>query len=384
MAPSTVATDMPTEEKERIEGLCAWRAILMLGGLLLHATIGQEDYLPFMAINILSGSFRMGTFFMIAGLLSGFALMRRSSPHTWIRERLFRLGVPTTFALLVICPAIGAITSIRTTAPMPSFSMYHLWFMVTLIAYSSLAYIIHRVDRRWPVFHYVERRSSVGPVRQLVVLMGTGTVSFVLIIMTSRMLASLAEPLSSLTRQVPLMIGYAPMFLLGLAIARTPTLGRSLITGARIPTLILITVVAAHSVWWLSLRPAIDVTLAGSINHLLIFASAAWCPPATAVLILRSASSIRYVPLLLRRLSDASLTMYILHYPIIVILKIVITPMHWHPWLEWIVAVIVAGTISYFAHAFVVERSQLAGLLLNGRRPTRPYIHVNVPQTAQG
>lgn len=64
---------------ERIEGLCTWRAALMLGGLLTHGTIGLER-LPEMAlIANVSHAFRMGVFFLISGFLSSKALRRRSA-----------------------------------------------------------------------------------------------------------------------------------------------------------------------------------------------------------------------------------------------------------------------------------------------------------------
>ena len=374
---------MPGQAADRIEGLYAWRAILMLGGLLLHATMGREDYPPFVAINIASGSFRMGTFFMIAGLLSGFALVRRPSPHAWLRRRLLQLGIPTVFSLLVISPVIGALTTIRSAAPMPPFSMYHLWFMVTLIAYSLLAYVVHRADRHWPVFRHVEQRSPVARVRQSIVLLGTGTASFVLTIVTLRMLAGLTGPVASLTRQVPLMVGYAPVFLLGLAAARIPTLRRILIARVRMPMLVLIGTVVAHLLWRSVLRLEVGTLLTGSIDNLLLAASGAWCPPAAAALILRSASAIRHVPPLLRRLSDASLTMYILHYPIIVALKVMVLPWHWHPLVEWAASVIVGGTLSYIAHVHIVDRSRFMALLLNGRLPPRPQADIGLPATAR-
>lgn len=357
---------MSTQAEGRIEGLCAWRAILMLGGPLLHATMGREDYPPFMAINLISGSFRMGSFFMIAGLLSGFALARRPCPTMWMRTRLVQLGIPTAFGVFVICPTIGLLMMNSSGQPMP-ISLYHLWFMVTLIGYTMMAYAVHRVDRRWPVFGYVERRTSRARVRQTIVLVGTGTLSFLLMIQTLTLTSGVTGRYASLTTQLPLAVGYAPVFLLGLAAARVPTLRRIVTNGFRMPALILIGAASAHILWRLPWRPAIDPVLAGSIDDLLLVAAAAFCPPAAAALILRSASAIRHVPPLLRRLSDASLTMYILHYPIIAALKLMTAPLGWHPWVEWVLAVVVASGSSYAIHACLVERSPFAALLLNGR-----------------
>ena len=59
--PPSHRTEAGGEERigGRIEGLSLWRALLMLAGIALHATMGREDYPPFAAINIASGAFRM-------------------------------------------------------------------------------------------------------------------------------------------------------------------------------------------------------------------------------------------------------------------------------------------------------------------------------------
>ena len=103
----------------RIEGLGTWRALLMLGGILLHATMGEEQRPAFAAINIISGSFRMGAFFMISGLLTGYAIRRRTDPAAWLKGRLLQLGIPTLFGIAVICPVIALLLSFGARAGQP-------------------------------------------------------------------------------------------------------------------------------------------------------------------------------------------------------------------------------------------------------------------------
>lgn len=347
---------------ERIEGLAAWRALLILAGVLLHATMGQESLPVFAAINIVSGSFRMGTFFMISGLLSGFALARRASPGEWLRSRLAQLGVPTLFGFAVVCPAIGLIEDARHQRWW-ALNPYHLWFLVALLAYTLLGYAIHRVDLSWRVFERAERRSATARMLQLAVLAGTGLLSFVLMGLFFPVLTALPAALYPLARELPLLTGYAPAFLLGFTAARVPTIRRTLTASARVPAAILATGAMALAIRWFDPAPFVaDLEW----SNLVTVTCAAWCPPAAAALILRSAMAIRRVPNALRGIADASFTIYILHYPVIAAVRVLARPAHLGPWETFALLAGVGGLVPFAVHRLLVERSPWLRLLLNG------------------
>ncbi len=350
----------------RIEGLVTWRALLMLAGLVLHATNGREDYEPFAIINIVSGSFRMGTFFMISGLLTGLALNRHADGLRWLERRMLQLAFPTIFGIVVLCPAIHALL-ILTGAHNPGLSIYHLWFMVALMDYTVVAWLVHRADLAWPIFQRVERAAWLGRLRQSILLVGTGTLSFVLMVQIAAMSGRWSGDQASLLRQLPLVAGYAPVFLIGLACGRVPTLRRILIGGIRVPALILALIAAAHVALRSPLAASLDPSGHAALEQALLFAGAAWCPPAAAALILRSAIAIRRVPPILRRLSAASLTMYLAHYPLMVIVAAAIRPLAVSPWWSFVSALIVGGGGSYLIHTELVERSRWLILIVNGR-----------------
>lgn len=367
----------PEHPSARIEGLCGWRAVLMLGGLVLHATMGEENRPVFAAINIASGSFRMGAFFMISGLLSGSAIRRRADPAQWMRQRLFQLGVPTLFAIVVLCPlttAMLAVMAARGGSPAPPvLNIYHLWFMVALLGYTLLAYVAHRADQRWHLFDYLDARARFATLTQPMILITLGAVSFILMVATmylsDRWVPDRYWPLLAQSRSI---VGYAPIFLLGFAVARAPALRDRLTASAGIPVLILASATIGHLCWQWT-----DASLfwAGGrawTQDILLVGAAAWCPPAAAVLILRSAIALRRVPMTLQRLSDASFTMYILHYPIIVAVKLVTASWMLGPWTGFVLAIAVSGLLSYWFHVLIVTRSSTASLLLNGRHQCAP------------
>ncbi|WP_447515068.1 hypothetical protein, partial [Clostridioides difficile] len=59
------------------------------------------------------------------------------------------------------------------------------------------------------------------------------------------------------------------------------------------------------------------------------------CPPAVAVLIVRSAIAMRRTPLPLRRISDAAFTIYMVHFPIILALDLLIDPLRLNPYVSY-------------------------------------------------
>lgn len=350
-------------------GLTNWRAVLMLGGLPLHAVYGDESYPAFAAIILVSASFRMGTFFAIAGLLTGYALMRHGAAGWWLRQRLVRLGVPTLAGLAILSPIINL--TIGAPDPVWPINPYHLWFLIGLIAYTLIAVVVHRLDAVFPVFDSVERRSREARRLQIAILLIVGLVSFTLMAIGRLIHADAPAALRPTTNHLPVILGYAPTFLLGFAAARAPTLRHMLTASHRVPVTMLVVALAAHLLLRASgpvLRPEqyywwIDT---------LAVASAAWGPLAASILILRSAAAIRHVSPVLQRLADASFTIYLLHYPIIVATKTASAPLGWNPWVTFSLAMLTGGTLSYLVHRLVVVHVPvLRWLLAAGPSPER-------------
>ena len=355
----------------RIEGLSLWRALLMLAGLALHATIGREDYPPFAAINIASGAFRMGTFFAISGLLTGFALLRRSESGPWLRMRLVRLGVPLVVGLGLIFPAMALVTGAGTDR-LWTRNPHHLWFLIALILYTLVGHALWRSEWGARLFERIDRAAGRGGALQARLLLVAGLLSFLLILLALPIRMRAPHAWQPLARWLTLVTGYAPFFLLGLAMARLPGLRAALVGDRRLPAAILLGAAALTLAWHQRLWPTMLDARLVPWGDLVDLACAAWCPPAATALILRSAVAIRRVPPLLARLAEASFTMYLLHYPIILAVKTMAQPWHVDPWTEFDLALIVGGGVSYLVHRWGVERSATLAWLLNGRRAPAP------------
>jgi glucan biosynthesis protein C len=357
----------------RIEGLDAWRALLMMLGVFLHAGLWTETPTMFAAIDLISGSFRMGAFFVISGLLSGLALTRRSG-GPWLRDRLLTIGIPMAFGLGVVCPLIRLMLLHLPEADLPDpplpYDWYHLWFLVALLLYAVVAWQIDRIDRRTKLFERISARFCEAAESPPPVVVATGTISFILIILTSMALVPLLPDAyhHSVVGQTRLILGYAPDYILGFAIARSPALRSTMLSQTATPVSILLATGLAYW-WWF---PELTSSEGASGFFLVLrMAGIAFCPPAAAVLILKSATAISRVPPAFRRLSEASFTIYILHLPIIALTALATLQMSSAPYLRYGLAVCASGLLSYSIHALLVRRSAFFGMLLNGRPATR-------------
>ena len=360
----------------RIEGLSVWRAILMLGGVVLHGAMGLEHLPVFVAIPLISHAFRMGSFMLISGLLCGHALGRRRSPLVWLGRRSVQIGVPLLFGLLVICPLIGWMIGDLADPTHGPFTLahdwYHLWFLVALLGYAPLSYAFHRLDQRRDLIGTLERilanaRGQAGSV-QTVALLASAFACCALMMMTRQILAGHAPtPYASALSHVQLMLGYAPFYLLGFILARSPMLYRAVTASIRTPLIILTAVGGLYACWFGGMGSRLDPTEQAVLGDLIELVGMSLCPPAASVLILRSAVAIRTVPPIVRRLSDASFTIYILHFPVIIAAKLALLNVAWNPYVEFLIAIVVGSVISYAAHALLVDRYPAISFILNGK-----------------
>lgn len=363
----------------RIEGLSMWRAILMLGGVVLHAAMGLE-YMPvFAAIPLISHAFRMGSFMLISGLLCGNAVGRRRSPLAWLGRRGIQLGVPLLVGLVLICPLIGWMLDDQPDRRHWPFAIahdwYHLWFLVALLAYAPLTYAFHLFDQRHDTIRKLERalaggRLGHGGSAQTIVLLAAAVACCALMMVTRQILAGHAPPLyAAALSHVQLMLGYAPFYLLGVLLARSPMLYRILTRSIRTPIVILVTVGAVYALWFGGVSAMLDPVRQAIFGDLIELVGMSLCPPAASVLILRSAVAIRAVPLIVRRFADASFTIYVLHFPVVIAAKLALAHVHWNAYLEFSITVVVASAVTYAIHFLAVERYAVMSFLLNGRYP---------------
>lgn len=370
MSRPSLAVPVAAGGGARIAGLDAWRALLMLGGLFVHGTTYKGHRALFDAINLASDTFRMGTFFAISGLLGGFSLSRKAVKE-WLRSRLIRLGVPTLFGLVVICPLTSLLVLLEpgsaSRQQVLRFDWYHLWFLVGLLAFTGMAVGIRLIDRRYSLFPQIDEAFAKGGHVQLPILLLIGAISLLLMVASILAIFALAprEHLRMLwqTRQI---IAYAPLYFFGLALAQAPRFRAAMLSGVVVPIVILGLIAAGFIGWYGWLSAQVGEGRRDLLDGVLHIVGASLAPPAVTLLALRSALAMRSVPVALRRLSEASFTIYLVHFPAILAINLLFLRVDWDEYLEYVLAILLVGLASYGFHVRVVQRSALLALLFNG------------------
>ena len=354
----------------RIEGLNAWRAALMLGGLLVHGSVMANHTLLFDGVELVSAAFRMGAFFAISGMLAALVMTRRR-PIDWFGKQSARIGVPAVFGILVLSPIISFIMRSAVdpehAATISLLDWHHLWFLYALLLYQPIGYLLFtHVDRRRFV-RLVQRLRAEGQVRTITAI---SAVTLILIGVTLTTLFEVVPehyrpPLLSLRA----IIGYIPLYFFGFALGLSRSFRVTVLSSVTAPITMLTLAAIGAVLWYQLVEPAIDPAIASELGGTLRWVIEAACPPAAIVLILRSALKMRAVPPFVDRLCAASFTIYILHYPILVAINVALARYNWNPYLQYAAAVIVTAITCYNLHFSLVERSRTLSLLLNGRIP---------------
>lgn len=388
---------MSSPETGRLHGLDALRGGALLLGVVLHASL---SYLPvpvwlfpddqasplagvlFFAIH----TFRMTSFFLIAGLFAHMMLVRRGTSG-FVRDRLGRIAGPLLGLWWLVFPAFIAVIvwkaaidnggAVPTGGPPPppltleTFPLLHLWFLwVLLIFYAALVLLrapLDALDRKGAVSRLGDRVAGI--------LVGPWTP------------ALLAAPLALALWFTPDWIpffgvptpdkGFAPnaaaLTAFGSAFAFGVLLDRRRDLLGRIerlwPVFTVVALAAGAAALGLaggpvpSLAPLGDPQLkapAAAVYALGVFASTL----AVTALSLRFLSGWSPVR---RYLADASYWVYIVHLPLVMVGQVLLLDASW-PWFAKLGAV-VAGVmaVSLLSYELGVRHSFM-GRWLNGRR----------------
>lgn len=318
-------------------------------------------------------SFRMPGFFLLAGLFS-MMLLDRQGAWPWLRARLTRLGLPLLFATLLILPVqivIAAMASTlngtvpadqlqsRIVAGLTHFGepwISHLWFLWVLIAYCMGLAMLQAVSR--------------GTLRARLD-------TFVAWLGANRILSLAAfAAICELAAQAQTLIAAASPYY-GNAVINYNLYGIYFALGAM--------VYSSRVLHDLVLRPG---PVAGGIGVALVTVSqlpytnlfthtlAVMAAIFGALLIVGFISNLahRYFGqqnAAIRKLVDASFTIYLFHHPVIYLLATLFLLVNLPPVLEFAIIAVSAGVISYGIH-LVVSRSAVLRLMFNGIRAKKP------------
>lgn len=177
------------EEGKRLHGLDVLRAVAMLLGVLLHATIAyrvenapywihdnEYNNIVFDFVYFFIHSFRMPLFYLIAGFFCRFLYYKRSEKE-FIKNRWTRVGIPFFVGMVTIVPLTmfpfrlyqNVFThnlSWDEAYRKSFFQMFgrngvaHLWFLYDLLIYYTTMLIVKKIAKRYNKINYVFTKLS--------------------------------------------------------------------------------------------------------------------------------------------------------------------------------------------------------------------------------
>ena len=386
-APST-----PT----RLDYLDATRAFALVLGVIFHASLSFLPIFIGWAVQDVSTSpvvgwfitvshtFRMATFFLLAGFFGHMTCERRGVAD-FVRTRLVRLGVPFVVGWFLLKPLLisgwimgGAsmrgdydfgsalsegFASLRAL-PEGLFLQTHLWFLHYLLLLTGFVLILRAIGGRWAAqadlgLRWLSRSRWAAPVV-------VGATAIVLMRMSNW---GVDTPDQSLWPHGPVFTLYGGFFGLGWLLGRQPELlpqlgrvspGRGIAAVGGVLTLVGLTPIqldpghAHHAVAHVVFSVAYALTM-WSLVGLTLGVFRGLCQ--------RSRSWVRYI-------ADSSYWMYLIHLPLVVWLQVAMAEWSLHWSLKWTMISALTIAIALVTYDLLV-RSTWLGVILNGRRRER-------------
>lgn len=315
-------------------------------------------------------TFRMPGFFLLAGLFS-MMLLDRQGPWAWLKTRMLRLGLPLLFATLLIVPFQISVQQIALAvngtvpasdlprligAQLTHFGepwIAHLWFLWVLIAYCIGLAILQALSRGTLRARLEAFVDWVANNRML------SLAAFAVICALAAHVQSLVVAASPYYGNAVINYNlYVIYFGFGALVYSSRTLNDLLLKPGPLAFAL------GAGLVTFSLVPHADL-----ITHTLKVVAAI----IGALLIVGFISNMahRHFGLenaRIRKLVDASFTIYLFHHPVIYVLGTLFLLVNLPPVIEFAIIAISAGFISYAIH-LAVSRSPIAMLMFNGVRP---------------
>ncbi|MEM5493953.1 acyltransferase family protein [Hoeflea sp. AS16] len=392
-------TSMQTEKAERLHHWDFSRALYLVLGIPFHAaviyslshewSISSPDKSQVLTwFTEFLHTFRMPGFFLLAGLFS-MMLLDRQGPWPWLRTRLFRLGLPLISATLLIVPFQITVQqvalSVKGTVPASDVPgliatqlthfgepwIAHLWFLWVLIAYCIGLALLQALCR--------------GNLRaRLEALVEWVAENRIISFMAFAAVCALAAHVQTLVVAASPYYGnavinynlYVTYFAFGALVYSSRRLNDLLLAPGPVAGMAGVALVIFSQLTHTGLPLHTLKVMAAIVGALLIVGFISGLAHRHFG---RSSPKVR-------KLVDASFTIYLFHHPVIYVLAMLFLVVDLPPVVEFAIIAVSAGVISYAIH-LAVSRSAIATLMFNGVRPkakTSPPAPAGAPASAKG
>ncbi len=387
----------------RLDYLDATRAFALLLGIVFHACLSfmpifmgwavqDVSTSPLVAMFMtVSHSFRMETFFLLAGFFSHLTFHRKGTGE-FVRSRVLRIAVPFVVGWFILHPLVvsgwimgsaslrgdvnvwaGLLGGLQSLSTLPAgiFAGSHLWFlyylgMITALLLAVRGLLTTTGSRQAKMIRWADAAVAWlanSPVSLLILAVPTAATLWFM------RFWGMDTPDQGLQPNIPVLVIYGGFFVLGWMLSRQRELisqfarlapQRWILAGLGITAILLLGEIERD--------PGNPHYVAAHVGYAVGYALTMWSLVFLTIGVFRKLCQrpnafIRYV-------ADSSYWMYLIHLPIVVWLQVAVAevPLHWSFKLVFISTITIA--LSLFTYDLFV-RSTFIGWVLNGRRRER-------------
>ena len=387
----------------RLDYLDATRAFALLLGIVFHACLSfmpifmgwavqDVSTSPLVAMFMtVSHSFRMETFFLLAGFFSHLTFHRKGAGE-FVRSRVLRIAVPFVVGWFILHPLVvsgwimgsaslrgdvdvwaGLLGGFQSLSTLPAgiFAGSHLWFLYYLAMITALVLAVRGLLTTTGSLHakMVRRADDAvawlanSPLSLLILAVPTAATLWFM------RFWGMDTPDQGLQPNIPVLVIYGGFFVLGWMLSRQRELisqfarltpQRWILAGLGIAAILLLGDIERD--------PGHPHYVAAHVVYAVSYALTMWSLVSLTIgvfkkLCQRPNAFIRYV-------ADSSYWMYLVHLPVVVWLQVAVAelPLHWSLKLAFVSTITIA--LSLFTYDLFV-RSTFIGWVLNGRRRDR-------------
>jgi len=390
-------SDPQAGKAERLHALDAVRGFALLLGIFYHAAL---SFLPFAsrfwmvadshssdALSILvfaSHSFRMTTFFVIAGFFAHLSY-HRLGPEGFIRDRAKRIALPLLVGWPVVTLAFGLIVAVVTLIihhghlpppPSPSavlskLTLTHLWFLYVLLEFYVVILLLRAavaaVDRSGRIRAGIDRAiAALAASPWASVALGVPTAAAILADPVWTTLPQVQTP-EHLVTNLQAWVAYGTAFGFGYLLHRQAPLIWRLQRHWALHLALAAGSIAA-CLWLAGVPASADAPDLLRITRAASYAIAGWA--ATFAVIGAALQFWSGYSAARRYVADASYWLYLVHLPMVVAMQIAVARLDW-PWpVKYAIVMVVVLAIGFASYQTLVRYGRI-GAVLNGPR-TRP------------
>lgn len=398
---------------DRLHGLDAVRGYALLLGVVFHATMaylpGPHQVWPvkdtqsseaLSVVFFVSHTFRMTTFFLIAGFF-GRLMVERRGVKGFVKDRLKRIAVPLVVGWPLLLGAIIAAsvyaawvaTGHLPTKPPPAppyppplpFPLTHLWFLYVLLWLYAGTLAVRamalKFDPRGKATDLLDRLTRFVVGNPIGFLVPALVAAFALDGFPHWLLwFGFPTPDGSLIPNLPAMTEFALAFGLGWLLNRQAGLLNAM-RRRWAANLGIAALAIGGCLAWIGLEPVVTPQPPGveKLAYAIGYAVGAWSLTFAAIgLALRFLSDHSPVR---RYIADSSYWIYLVHLPLVMALQAAVSRAAW-PWEVKFALVLGVGFLLMFASYHLLVRRTVIGAILNGRRIPRATPAAPAPATS--